>query len=701
MARLGAGGMGRVYLGRSASGRAVAVKVVRAELAEDAGFRQRFAREVEAARRVTGFFTAAVVDADPEGSPAWLATAYVPGLSLEGAVRAHGAWRDHSVLALGAGLAEALEAIHSAGVIHRDLKPSNVLLAPDGPRVIDFGISVAAEASALTQTGTVIGTPGFMSPEQVTGKPVGPPSDVFSLGAVLTYAATGASPFGTGSGHAVNFRTVYEKPFFGGLQTELLDLIVRCMAKNPHQRPAVAEVLEECARALGKTSGQWITTQVLARPGWLPEAVAQTFPLDAALLNTEEYGQEGLPSIRVSHAGPSNPNSQVGPNRENGDVLPERPGEQAPAAPLAARLVRLLPRISRRRLMAGFGTAIVTVLALATWRFFDDGRSARWSFATDGVVNSSPTVADGTVYVGSDSDSETGSNLYAVDMNTGKQRWVLNVHGDTVSSPTTAGGLVYVINSDGNLRAVERATGKQQWLYQVPGFSFDTVDSSPTVADGTVYVGDGLHTLHAVDASTGEKRWTFDAGSQVRSAPALVDGTVYFSAGSELNALDAATGRKRWAFDGDGPMVSTPAVAGGTAYDVIEDGSLYAVDIKTGRERWNMYIGGPTYSSPKLADGTVYVGSGDGVLYAADVKTGKERWALHVEGAVNSSPVVADGTVYVGSADSNLYAVDAATGEKRWTLDTDGEVNSSPVVAGGTVYVGSKDGKLYAVKAKD
>lgn len=182
VARLGAGGMGQVYLGRSKAGRAVAVKVVRPDLAGDSEFRRRFAREVAVARTVSGFFTAGVVAADPDGSPPWLATAYVPGLSLDRAVSEFGPWPEASVLALGAGLAEALEATHGAGVVHRDLKPSNVLLAPDGPRVIDFGISVALEASRLTRTDMVVGTPGFMSPEQLTGDPVGPPSDVFSLG---------------------------------------------------------------------------------------------------------------------------------------------------------------------------------------------------------------------------------------------------------------------------------------------------------------------------------------------------------------------------------------------------------------------------------------------------------------------------------------------------------------------------------------
>jgi len=196
---LGGGGMGQVFLCLSAGGRLVAVKVIRAELAADPEFRARFRREVAAARKVSGLFTAAVVDADVEGPVPWLATAYVPGPSLAQAVTEYGPLPAASVRALAAGLAESLTAIHGAGVVHRDLKPSNVLLAQDGPRLIDFGISHTAEATSLTRAGFVMGSAGFMSPEQAESGDVGPPSDVFSLGAVLVFAATGEGPFGTGS----------------------------------------------------------------------------------------------------------------------------------------------------------------------------------------------------------------------------------------------------------------------------------------------------------------------------------------------------------------------------------------------------------------------------------------------------------------------------------------------------------------------
>jgi len=266
--RLGGGGMGRVFLGRSPGGRQVAVKLVRAELAEQADFRARFAWEVAAARTVSGLFTAPVVDADLDGPVPWLATAYVAGPSLADAVTGHGPLPVTSVLALAAGLAEGLGAIHAAGIVHRDLKPSNVLLAEDGPRIIDFGISRAAEASALTRTGLVAGSPGFMSPEQAEGRDIGPPSDVFSLGAVLTFAATGEGPFGTGSIATLAYRVVYTPPATGDLPDGLRILVERCLAKDPGQRP---------------TTGQLLTALDTAHPaaGWLPTPIAQAFPLHA------------------------------------------------------------------------------------------------------------------------------------------------------------------------------------------------------------------------------------------------------------------------------------------------------------------------------------------------------------------------------------------------------------------------------------
>ncbi|WP_416875911.1 protein kinase domain-containing protein [Kitasatospora sp. SC0581] len=276
VARLGSGGMGQVFLGRSPGGLSVAVKLVRPELAENAQFRQRFAHEIEAARRVGGFYTAQVVDADPEADQPWLVTAYIPGPSLREAVDRYGPMPAETVTMLGAGLAEGLAAIHACSVVHRDLKPGNVILAADGPRVIDFGIARALDtASGLTRT-AVIGTPSFMSPEQFRGSLATPESDVFSLAAVLMYAAAGRGPFGDGpTPEAVGYRVVHHEPDLTGLPPVLAQLIASCLDKDPKQRPSVAQVLDHCA---GQThlATAWLPPNVTAM---ITEQAAETSKL--------------------------------------------------------------------------------------------------------------------------------------------------------------------------------------------------------------------------------------------------------------------------------------------------------------------------------------------------------------------------------------------------------------------------------------
>src|ERR1700722_9998910 len=236
-AQLGSGGMGRVYLGLSPGGRAVAIKVVHPDLARDTEFLRRFGQEVAAARAVSGIYTAPVVASGLSEHPPWLATAFVPGPSLDQVVTEHGPLPEQALWPLLAGLVEALQAIHACKVVHRDLKPANVLLATDGPRVIDFGISRAADGTALTAAGTVFGTPGYMSPEQAEGKDAGPASDVFALGCVIAYAATGAGPFGSGTAAAVLYRVVYGEPALDAVPPELREVVSACLAKDPAARP--------------------------------------------------------------------------------------------------------------------------------------------------------------------------------------------------------------------------------------------------------------------------------------------------------------------------------------------------------------------------------------------------------------------------------------------------------------------------------
>ncbi|GHF35237.1 serine/threonine protein kinase [Kitasatospora xanthocidica] len=271
--QLGAGGMGQVYLGRTPGGRTVAVKTVRPELARDETFRARFRHEVAAARRVGGAWTAPVLDADTEGPQPWVATGYVAGPSLSSAVHQHGPLPGATVRLLGVGLAEALAHVHGLGLVHRDVKPSNVLLTLDGPRLIDFGIARALDATTkLTQTGHVIGSPGYMSPEQAQGRPAGPAGDVFSLGAVLALSATGRQPFGEGVGSAVLiYRVLHEQPDLAALDQSLRAVILGCLAKDPAARPTPEQLRSQldpdgtAGARLGRSS--WLSAELSAAVG--------------------------------------------------------------------------------------------------------------------------------------------------------------------------------------------------------------------------------------------------------------------------------------------------------------------------------------------------------------------------------------------------------------------------------------------------
>ena len=319
-ARLGAGGMGRVYLGMSPAGRAVAVKVVHPDLASDTEFLRRFQHEVAAARAVSGIYTAPVVASGLDERPPWLATAFVPGPSLDQVVTEHGPLPEPALWPLLAGLVEALQAIHACGVVHRDLKPANVLLAADGPRVIDFGISRAVDGTALTAAGVVFGTPGYMSPEQAEGKPAGPASDVFALGCVIGYAATGAGPFGTGTAAAVLYRVVHADAMLDAAPPPLREIVSGCLAKDPAARPtpaALATALAARDRGTGPSAVAF----------W-PRSVANVIGAYQARLE-QETRSPGRPTQEMSWttlthtpASPANP----GNGGARGSGVPAGPG---------------------------------------------------------------------------------------------------------------------------------------------------------------------------------------------------------------------------------------------------------------------------------------------------------------------------------------------------------------------------------------
>jgi hypothetical protein len=332
--RLGAGGMGQVYLARAADGTAVAVKVIRPDLVATPGFRGRFEREVASARRADGPYTAKVIAADPTGSPAWLATAYIAAPSLADAVGAHGPLPVAAVKALLGGLAVALGALHGTGLVHRDLKPGNVLLTADGPRIIDFGVSLAADMSTLTHTGQLLGSPGFMSPEQAEDdRRVGPASDMFALGALLCYAVTGEGPFGAGQTPALVYRIVHEQPRLDAVPDELREVLARCLAKDPARRPTPGEILTALAVDADAVAARF--------DDWLPERVA------ADARSRLAASQRMLAAVRTAPA----------------TVDPALLAETA----LGSRHVAAAPSRRRRRVLAlGVGATALVLAAAAT-----------------------------------------------------------------------------------------------------------------------------------------------------------------------------------------------------------------------------------------------------------------------------------------------------------------------------------------------
>ncbi|MFE5513180.1 serine/threonine-protein kinase [Streptomyces sp. NPDC056529] len=366
--RLGVGGMGRVFLARSAGGRTVAVKVVHAELAAQDEFRRRFAREVAALERVGGAGTAPVLGSDTGAAAPWVAIGYVPGPSLRTVVGdEHGPLPTGTVRTLASGLARALGHVHTAGLVHRDLKPSNVLLTVDGPRIVDFGIARAvdtvAEGGGLTTTGAVVGSPGFMSPEQVRGERVTPASDVFCLGSVLVYAATGRAPFGTADSgvHATMFRIAHDEPDLTDLPPELSGLIRACLAKDPAARPSTGELVETLP-----VTDPWLPADVLARLGRHA----------ARLLDAE------------AEAAPEAPGAGDTDRTTAGKPTPGRPSPEepapAPAAPSGSTVAPPRPRRRRRALLAALTTLAVAAAATVAYTLRPDPKTGAGADGADG-----------------------------------------------------------------------------------------------------------------------------------------------------------------------------------------------------------------------------------------------------------------------------------------------------------------------------
>ena len=740
-ARLGAGGMGQVFLGYSPGGRAVAVKVIHRELAHDQAFRIRFRREVAAARAVSGAYTAPVTAAGPDDDPPWLATAFVPGPSLAEAVAAAGPLPRASVWRLAAGLVEALQAVHACGLVHRDLKPANVLLAIDGPRVIDFGISRALESTAMTSTGQIVGTPSFMSPEQAAGGRVGPASDVFSFGCVIVFAATGAGPFGNGPHASTLYRIVHAAPALAEVPGGLRELAAACLAKAPADRLTLPALVDAIAAGGGPDEGAELAsfwpvavtglirshqaristemrdvptgsrgTEQAAGPTAKPGAtVRETAARGTATAygpgelpmrspETEAAGlgsgpaPAGLPTVLATFpagAGESLPTSALSPGEGlptsavgAGARLPPGPALPADSVMGEAPGGRPVPGMIRRRVLLGLAVAAGAGLAAAGWELSQDAaphHRASGGQPAPGTQASKPASQAGPT-------SSSGAQRPAA-------LWSFTT-GGMVAGIALAGGTVFAGSTDGAVYALGASDGTKLWGFRTGG----PVASGIAAADGAVYLGSNDNKVYALRASDGTRLWSFPTGGSVASGIAVADGIVYAGSGDEtVYALRASDGSRLWSE----PIGSAReiAVAGGSVFVGIEGDTVFALRASNGGRLWEVSTGAGGTSGIAVAGSAVYVGSGDDKVHALRAGDGTQIWEFTAGGSVESGIAVAGSVVYVGSNDNMMNAL--RDGRSIWGFPTNGPVASGIAVADGIVYFGSNDYTVHAVHAAD
>ncbi|MFD4141968.1 PQQ-binding-like beta-propeller repeat protein [Streptomyces sp. NPDC058572] len=732
LGRLGAGGMGLVYLARSASGRRVAIKTVRTELAEDQLFRVRFTREVEAARAVSGFYTAAVVDADPRAAVPWLATAYVPAPSLEEIVNECGPLPAQAVRWLAAGIAEALQSIHGAGLVHRDLKPSNVLVVEDGPRVIDFGIASGVSNTRLTMTNVAVGTPAYMSPEQARdSRSVTGASDVFSLGSTLVFAATGHAPFHGANPVETVFMLLREGPDLAGLPDELRPLIDSCMQMEAGRRPTPEDLQAQLAPHLFSSGGDddsgtasaWLplsaTTMIEARRGGVrPQAALPAAPRPADPVpatpprpprppvpvpdHDADWRSGGDPRSGRSAQVPAH--AAAAPVRLPGSKVPIGPG---PRAADASRLAQaeagpatgwIRPPAGLNGSEAAGGAVQSTVPAPAPAPDTAPSHWRPWRFRMSNDVWGTPVVDGDLLYV-------TSFEVHALDVASGRRQFKTR---DVAWAMAVAAGRIHA--SDGpSLYALDAATGSERWRLQTDAWVY-----SLRVDRGTVLTGTRGGGVQAWEASNGEKLWELTGAQSdfetAEAGPEIFGDTVYVWKDARLRALEARTGDERWSYPvgdaascGNVPVRVHPASDG---YVYVAAGTrVLAVDNASGLVRWHfeapaVFLSPPTFApGPAVTGGGVYLADYLGTVYALDATTGKDRWRIATEARQSIEPVlVAGGNVHVGSGNA-LYTLDAVTGTPLWRFPAGGEVVGAPVVADGRVHFGSADHVLYTLDA--
>ncbi|MER5792529.1 serine/threonine-protein kinase [Streptomyces sp. NPDC001980] len=682
---LGSGGMGVVHLARSTSGLKLAVKVVHAQYATDREFRGRFRQEVAAARKVSGAFTAPVVDADPEAERPWMATLFIPGPTLAEHVKRNGPMPPAQLRRLMAGLAEALRDIHRVGVVHRDLKPSNVLLAEDGPKVIDFGISRPKDSELRTETGKLIGTPPFMAPEQFRRpREVGPAADIFALGSVLVHAATGRGPFDSDSPYVVAYQVVHDEPELTGMPEELAPLVLRCLAKEPEDRPTPDELM----RGLRSLSASYDT-------------------------------QAFIPAQRVTVGDDISEAAKSEPPKETEEKPPKDEKPQQPGR----------PRLGRRAALATGAVvlALGAVAALVEWGVgstsqpqVSNPRTTAAAFSawqakpvTKGATTPQCAVGEGRLFC------TEASVAFALDPVTGDVLWrhsVANAHWNR--PPVLSGGLLQLVTDKArHVTALDPDSGKSRWQRDLPENR------------GMKYAGDTLLLTHAdgtvtgVDGATGTTRWSRPTGihgtARIDFFPAdpssaYVTSTSADGTSTQVTVLDPATGDVRadtrlqglltpvGAQDGTVFLRSSDPVYG-DADAVIRytpgSGDTRRVKLPVPREDVQAGVHG----------GVVYVLAATGSLDAVDMTAGRRTWHAETSVSRGSAPVADDRYVYFSAADGRLMAVDVRSGavagqtSARFGTASDGVTTSvpAPLLLDGHVYATAPDGTVFAVDAAD
>ncbi|MDH6549591.1 serine/threonine-protein kinase [Streptomyces sp. SAI-041] len=665
---LGSGGMGVVHVARSTSGMKLAVKVVHTEFAKDPEFRGRFRQEVAAARKVSGAFTASVVDADPDAERPWMATLFIPGPTLSDHVKRNGPMPPAELRRLMAGLAEALRDIHRVGVVHRDLKPSNVLLADDGPKVIDFGISRPKDSELRTETGKLIGTPPFMAPEQFRRpREVGPAADIFALGSVMVHAATGRGPFDSDSPYVVAYQVVHDEPDLTGVPANLAPLITRCLAKEPEDRPTPDELMRELRSVAAsydtqafipaqrtvdvpvperKAEGPVRRHERVLRKGVLLAAGALVLVAGGVLASIQLLG-DGQPA-------PKDTPPRAGASASRAwEAKPVAEGTGTPQCSYGSGKLLCV--------RAGLVYAVDPADGSLLWRH--KAGTTRWSVP--------PALSGGVVLPLPD----FGNRLEALDPDTGRTRWQRNV--PTYDGTWSAGGMLLVTRADGTVTGVDSASGDTKWSRKVPGHAtpaFSTFAGDPLLYVTSTSVDESTTRVTAVDAATGDVRWDERLDGALTPVGSE-SGSVFFLSVDQV--FDYARAVVRF----------TPA-----------SGAARKVSLPVPRQG----------AEAAVHDGVVYVLAAGGAMEAVDVDTGRRLWHLETSVSRGSVPVPDGRHVFVAASDGRLLAVDARkgtlAGQTPARLGPDaGDVVATlprPILAGRHVYATAPDGTVFAVAAR-